>query len=253
MCYFASIVRSIPALLLTLLLAGSALAEVLFPSPLHITREITDPITGSKTVVDEYCHGNRLVSVSARRTAIAEYDRNVVTTIDFEAGTYSVTKFDDLAKAWEGRPAASLDAQLREAPQWKIERNGETTEARRDKQIIRVTADPRHRITRNAAEVLLGLAYPNRPDPAAEVLLGALRSKQPRIASDAAGPEYHLPLEQVMRHEMEGEVLEIRNVVVRVGNELPPPEVMAVPAGARLVESGAVAARRISDELDGVQ
>ena len=246
----SSIVRSIPAVFLTLLFATAALAEVLFPAPLHITREITDPLTGSKTTVDEYCHGNRVVSVIARRTAIAEYDRNVVTTIDFDAGTYSVTKFDELAKAWEGSPAVPSEAQLREAPQWKVEQNGDTTEARRDRQFVRVTADPRHRLSRGAAEVLLGIAYPNRPDPAAGVLLDALRSSQPRIAANAEA-DYALPLEQVMRHEIDGDLLELRNVVVRVGNELPPPEVMAVPVGARLVESDVVAVRRLSDQLDG--
>lgn len=249
-CYCPSIVRSTSVVLLTLLLASAAFAEVLFPSPLHITREILDPISGSTTVVDEYCHGNRLVSVSGRRTAIAEYDRNLVTTIDFDAGTYTVTKFDDLAKAWAGRSAASSDPQLRATPRWTIEQKGDTTEARRAGQFVRVTADPRHRLSRNAAEVLLGVAYPNRPDPAAEVLLGALRSKQPRIATNAE-VDYALPLEQVMRHEIDGEVLEMRSTVVRVGTEPPPPEVMTVPVGARLVESDVMAARRLSEELDG--
>jgi hypothetical protein len=35
-------------------------APVLFPTPLHITREVTDPVTATTTVVDEYCHGNRI-------------------------------------------------------------------------------------------------------------------------------------------------------------------------------------------------
>lgn len=247
---------------------------VLFPTPLHITRELTDPITGSKTVIDDYCHGNRVVSVNGRRTAIAEYDRNVITTIDFEAGTYSVTKFDELAKAWESgsasprRTAISSNARAGDGPQWRVEpkggrvvasRPGEAVEAHLDdprgKQVIELTADAQVRVSRAAAEVLLGVAYPNRPDPAAEVLLGALRSKQPRVASnaEAAPADYHLPLEHVLRHEFGGETVEARNVVIRVGSELPPPDILAVPPGARLVESDAIAARRMLEELDGVR
>ena len=90
---------------------------------------------------------------------------------------------------------------------------------------------------------------------AAEVLLGALRSKQSRVASnaEAAPADYHLPLEQVVRHEVGGETIEVRNVVLRVGAEMPSADVLTVPVGARLVESDAIAARRMLDELDGVR
>jgi hypothetical protein len=262
--------------LLVVLSANTVFAatEVLFPAPLHITRELTDPITGSQTVIDDYCYGNRVVSVNGRRTAIAEYDRNVVTAIDFNAGTYSVTKFDELAKAWEGNPsqsrrgAISSNAQNRAESQWRVEqkgsrvvasRPGESIEAQLDdgnsKEVIQMTVDTQLRLSRAAAEVLLGVAYPNRPDLAAEVLMGALRDKQPRVASngEAAPAEYHIPLEHVVRHEFGGETVEARNVVLRVGSELPPPDILAVPPGAKLVESDAVAARRILEELDGVR
>ncbi len=258
----------------SILVANVALAapEVLFPAPLHITREISDPITGSKTVIDDYCHGNRVVSVTGRRTAIAEYDRNVVTTIDFDAGTYSITKFDELAKAWESTPGvsrrASISTNARNESQWRVEskgsrvvasRPGESVEARldngSDKQFVQMTADTQLRVSRAAAEILLGIAYPNRPDPAAGVLLDALRAKQPRIASngESAPAEFHLPLEQVTRHEFDGEVVEARSVVLRIGSELPPADRLAVPPGAKLVESDVVAARRVLDELDGVR
>ena len=263
--------------ILSILVANFAFGatEVLFPAPLHITRELTDPISGSKTVIDDYCHGNRVVSVNGRRTAIAEYDRNVVTTIDFEAGTYSVTKFDELARAWEGAPGAassrrgvSSNARQSNEPQWRVEpkggrvvasRPGESMEARLEdahgRQVVQMTADSQLRVSRAAAEVLLGTAYPNRPDPSSEVLLNALRSKQSRIGSngEAAPAEFHIPLEHVTRHEFGGESVEIRNVVMRIGSELPPPDILAVPPGAKLVEAHALAARRILEELDGVR
>ena len=85
--------------------------------------------------------------------------------------------------------------------------------------------------------------------------MGALRSRERNVASNAAGinavaDEYHLPLEHVVRFEVGGETIETRNVVVRLGNELPSPDVMTIPPGAKLVESKAVAVQRLLDELD---
>ena len=71
-----------------------AAEKPLFPSPLHITRELSNPVSGTTTVIDEYCQGNRVVAVSGQKTAIADYDKGVITEIDFAGGTYSVTKFE---------------------------------------------------------------------------------------------------------------------------------------------------------------
>jgi hypothetical protein len=200
------------------MLAVLALFAVLFPAPLHLTREVTDPITGSKTVIEEYCHGNRVVSVVGRRTAIAEYDKGTVTTIDFDAGTYSVATFDELAKAWG--PA-------RAAPPMSVK------------------PDSRHRVSREAAEVLLGAAHPLPSVP--EKVFGQLRGS--RIAANAqALVEYALPGEQVVEL---GEGLELRNTLLRVGSESAPPELLAIPPGARRVEAKALALQRFAMELDG--
>lgn len=252
---------------IALSVAGVALAagEILFPAPLHITRELTDPISGSKSVIDEYCHGNRVVSVNGRRTAIAEYDRGVLTTIDFDAGTYSVTKFEDLARVYEKNVGASIKASANE---WRVEtrggrvvasRPGEEIEAERTdahgRVLVRITADRQLTLSRGALEVLMGSAWPRRADASADVLLGALRSRERRATTNAAAGaaqnEYHLPLEHVTRFEIEGDTVETRNVVLRIGSELPPPDVLAVPPGAKLVESEAIVARRMLEELDG--
>lgn len=203
------------------MLAILALFAVLFPAPLHLTREVTDPLTGSKSVIEEYCHGNRVVSVSGSRTAIAEYDKGVVTTIDFASGTYSVATFDELAKAWR-------------TPQHPLAASP----------VMRVTPDRRYAVSREAAEVLLGIAYPSAPALQPEQLLSSLRGERGAMAS----PEYSLPSEQVVEL---GEGLELRNAVVRVGNELAPAEVLAIPPGARKVEASAVALQRMASELDG--
>jgi len=197
------------------------LLAVLFPAPMHLTRVVSDPISGSETVIEEYCHGNRMVSVAGRRTAIAEYDKQTVTTIDFEAGTYSVATFDELAKAWRtGKPAAPPK--------------------------MRVKPDLRHPLSREAAEVLLGAGHP--APPVAPEVLASLRA--PRVAANAASApslEYSLPVEQVIDL---GEGLELRNAVTRIGTELAPQEAMTIPHGARRVEAKAVALRRLADELD---
>lgn len=230
-----------------------AAAEVLFPAPLHITREVSAPFSQQKNVIDEYCHGNRVVSISGRRTAIADYAKRQVTLIDFAAGTYSVTKFEEIAKVQErSTPHIATDASRQQ--DWRVEqrgghvvasRPGERIEIARQndsgRQMMRLTADRQLKLSRAAAEALLGTGYPYPNTDFSEVLLGALRSN---------ADEYFLPLEYDVVLEVEGEKVETRNVVLRIGNELPPPDLVAVPPGATLVESDPVAARRNLEALD---
>lgn len=243
---------------------GVVAAGVLFPAPLHITREITSPFSNEKKVIDEYCHGNRVISISGRRTAIADHAKGEVTVIDFAAGTYSVTTFQSLARLHQGTTAAATPESQRQ--NWQVEsrggravgsRSGETFEAERQnagaRQRIRVTADRELRLSRAAAEALLGTGYPNTRDDAAEILLESLRAKERRVSANAnqsPDAEYAFPLEYSNAFELDGQTIETRNVVLRVGSELPPPDLITVPPGARLVESEAVLARRLADELD---
>lgn len=255
-----------------------AAERVLFPTPLHITRELSDPVSQKTTVIDEYCQGNRMVSVSGSRTAIADYAKGEMMEIDFAAGTYSVTKFELIARLNEktapkaGRPLSSSGAPARN-DEWRVEARGggvvasrptDTTEAERKdpntRQVIRISADRQMTLSRDAIEAILGTGYPHRPDPTGEVMLGALRSRGKRVAANGvessavdsrAAEEYHLPLEQVFRFEAGGESMETRNVVVRLGNELPPAEALTLPPGAKLVESKTVAMQRLLEELDG--
>jgi hypothetical protein len=255
--------------LLPLVSAAAAEQRVLFPTPLHITRELSNPVSETKTTVDEYAIGNRLVSISGRRTAIADYEKSELTVIDFEQGTYSLTKFEQIAKlndrtgarrlaattesertnAWQvqprgGRVVASRPGELIEA-----ERKGDDGRAQR----VRVTADRQLTINRAAAEALLGFGYPNPRNDASDAVLTALRVKQERgaaTANAAADGEYHFPLEYHIAVEFDGQTVETRNVVLRVGAELPPPHLLTIPPGAKLVESEIVATWRLLDELD---
>lgn len=244
-----------------------AAERVLFPAPLHITRELSDPISQKTTVIDEYCQGNRMISVSGSRTAIADYAKGELTEIDFAAGTYSVTKFDQIAHLNEKTASSAARPLAASAThdEWRVEPRGgsviasrpaETTEAERtgesSKQTIRISADRQLTLSRGAVEAILGIGYPHRADASGEVILGALRSHNKRIETNAAGAEeYQLPLEEVFRFEAGGESVETRNVVVRLGSELVPAEAVTIPVGAKVVESKAVAMRRLLEELDG--
>lgn len=255
-------VRTAPAIILFVISVGARAAEVLFPAPLHITREITSPFSTEKSVIDEYCHGNRIISISGRRTAIADHAKGEVTVIDFEAGTYSVTTFETIARLHQ-RNAPASTALTAERAQWRVEpqggsmiasRPGEKIEMNRGRQRIRVTGDQAIKLNRAAAEALLGTAYPNRHDDASDALLGALRAPARRVATQAGSPtstdEYSLPLEYNVSFELDGQTIETRNVILRVGSEPAPPDLVAIPPGAKLVESDMVLARRLGDELD---
>lgn len=256
-------------LLLPLTSAVAAEKRVLFPAPLHITRELSNPIAETKTTVDEYAIGNRLVSVSGRRTAIADFEKSELTIIDFEQGTYSVTRFEQVAKLHEKtgrRMTSTIDSEG--AKEWNVQprggrmvasRQGETVEAERKAgdgraHRVRVTADRQVTLSREAAEALLGFGYPNPRNDVSDTVLEALRVKQARGAAAtnavAGAGEYHLPLEYSVAADIDGETIETRNVVLRVGAELPPPDVLSIPPGAKLVESDIVATWRLLDELD---
>src|SRR5213078_3738221 len=71
----------------------------LFPTPLHLTRQVHDSISGKTAVLEEYGYGNRLISIRGARTSIADYEKGELIEIDRDAGTYSVTRFDAVARA----------------------------------------------------------------------------------------------------------------------------------------------------------
>ncbi|MDQ3281069.1 MAG: hypothetical protein M3Q69_06630 [Acidobacteriota bacterium] len=250
--------------------SASAAERPLFPAPLHITRELTDPVSQTRTVVDEYCHGSRVVAVSGHNTSIADFEKGEVTSIDFEAGTYSVTKFEAIAKLHARTATVSANATAARPADWKVNRRGAMSVASRNgegvdleradpaqRQQIHLTIDTQLTLSRPAVEALLGTGYPNRRDDTADAIMSALRAdrRTAAVTTNAATAqqdgEYRLPLEYVSRFDVGGETIEVRNTVMRVGNELAPPEVLAIPPGAKLVDSSVVAAQRELDELDG--
>lgn len=210
----------------------AAVAEVLFPTPLHLTRQIHDSIGGATVTVEQYCYGNRVVSVSGAVTSIADYEKNELTEINRDEGTYSITRFDDVARALNyGAPPAKASSEALKAD-WEIRNNaGNALEAELDegttKRQTRVAVDRSVSISKDALDVLIGAAYPNSRKPEDAIAVQAAKGER----------AYALPVEQKTTFIIGGDGAEMRDVVTRVGNEQVPPELIAVPPDAKLVES----------------
>ncbi|HET8799105.1 MAG TPA: hypothetical protein VFO89_15540 [Thermoanaerobaculia bacterium] len=260
-----AVVRALLALACAVTLSAAA-AEPLFPTPLHLTRQVHDPIAGTTVVLEEYGYGNRLVSVRGHKTSIADYERGELTEIDRETSTYSVTRFDVIARALQaaggGMTAApqARSAKARElrSAGMKTARHGRNAEVFEGEiesgdlqQKLVIAVDREAAVSREALEVLLGAAYPGTRLPEHDAVLGAAAPKSRGVTSHASDSQsYALPVEQSMTIDVGGQSIELRTTVVRVGNEPPPADLVAIPAGARLVPSRIVA---VQDELEFLQ
>lgn len=273
---------ALPAIAVSTVIAATAFgaSSVLFPKPLHLVRTIEDPLARNSATVHEYCAGNQVITVHGSRVAIADYAKQQLTEIDREAGTYSITPFQEIAQAntriagrtttkaartpssqgakqdaWTATQtgARSVAATGRSVDSWKIER----TDARQ-KTTIDVGIDRRVPLSRDAVEVLLGASYPNPRREEHDALLRAAsgpaeaQRRQPSANSVAAAQpgDYGLPVEQVLTFESEGERIEVRNTIREVKDDLPPPDLLIIPPGSKLVESHAVRMARELRELD---
>jgi hypothetical protein len=251
------------ALVAVAFVSSAAGAEAIFPVPLHLTREVHDPISGKTVVLNEYGYGNRLVSVRGDVTAIADYEKGELTEIDRRAGTYSVTRFATIAKAvkLQGGPgggeseALAAESSLREQRPQPVEalgakatKSGRTAEffrAEVDSQKIEVAVDRSVRVSQEALEVLLGAAYPGTRSRQQDVIMSAARGPQQQESAT-----YALPLEQTFEVRTGEEPVQFRSSVLRVGNEPPPADAVAIPAGARLVVSRTAAVLEELELLD---
>lgn len=242
-----------------MLLAGSIAAEeTLFPTPLHLTRRITDPFSEKPVIVEEFCQGSRIVSVIGPVTAIVDYSAGTLTRIDRDARTFSVTSFADLARS---RSNGKVKERVVSPQPWKVSSSGRGEVGGRAAErvvIERRVEGGRHELdiatdllvllSRPAAEALLGFSFPAAPRAAeAELIFGAL-SKGGGSRSGLQG--VGLPLAQIERFWSEGEELEIRNEVTRVGSEGIDPKLLEVPAGSARVELEQLEVWRKLEEVD---
>jgi hypothetical protein len=259
---------------------NAAPLRVLFPKNLHLTRQVSDPLTGSTTTIEEYCYGNRIVSVSGDKTVIADYDKQEITEIDRRAGTFSISRFDEVANvgADGGNRTASAEtigsdgvkrdrwaatprgvrgsAAGRSVEQFEFVEQFERAEAGQTGRKVEVAIDRSIVLSQEAVEVLIGAAYPNPRREEHEPLLraAAARDASRVISANAenATPDaaYGLPVTQAFTYSDSGSELTFRTTVTRIGSEAPPADALIIPPAAKQVESHTTAVRRQLRELD---
>ncbi len=209
-------------------------ADALFPQPLHLVRRVEDPIAGKTVTLHEYCAGDQVVTVNGAHVVIADYGKQQLIEIDRAAGTYSVTRFEELAKT-------------NAAPQPRAQSADDNVK-------LEVSVDRKTRLSRAAIEVLIGAAYPNaRRAEHEQILRAAAGSERDKrlVANSADAPnDYALPIEQTLTIIEAGERITMRNTILEVRSELPPNDLRLIPPGARLVESRATRLARELRDLD---
>jgi len=255
--------RSVPIVLVSLSIVSTSLfgASVLFPKPLHLTREIVDPISGTTAHVEQYCLANRVVSIVGARTVIADYDRSELTEIDRQRGTYSVTPFASVAAAHPHRNSARRPVAGSAAP--SVEHHGSDRRAGRSVDLYvaddasqnlhaEVAVDANAMLSRDAFDVLAGAAFPNDGNASTDITRAA--SRRPTSGTAATGTamneSYGLPIEQTLRWNLGGTTISTVNRVTRVGDEVAPPDMLAIPPGALKVDSMIVRTPREAEQLD---
>lgn len=233
-------------------------AEVLFPQPLHLVRRIDDPVSQTTVTLHEYAAGNQLITVNGSRVAIADYDKQQITEIDRAAGTYSITRFDEIATGSAPRRGITGEA-AKSKKKWTVTalsgRSRETFELKADdEKKIEVGLDRNVSLSRAAVEVLIGAAFPNPRSEAHDAILDAAsgRAGGTRIQSDAAGERFALPREQSVTWEAAGEKVTMRSSVLDLTNDLPPADLLTIPPGAQRVESRTTRLLRELENLDRI-
>lgn len=249
--FFAVIVAALPAL---------SSAQV-FQRPLHIQRKLSDPISKSEVVVDEYLVGNRMISVRGAKTSIFDYSRNEITLIDREHSTYSVASFEQYAAS---RPAPRAAAASKKADAWQTQsiaaqttagRLGDVVEAKpsgkkSEVASIKVTLDRTLDLSDEAFSALSGSRYPGNADATQQLVARVARRNNASAKGEA---RFALPLSTVVTYEIGGEKLESRNEVLSVTEEEPSPQLVTIPAGAVRVAAPFVSIERELEELDHIK
>ena len=255
------------ALSVSVLSAGAAPARLLFPKSLHLTRQIQEPLSAKTITMEEYCFGNRMVTISEDRTVIVDYEKQEVTEIDRHAGTYSLTRFDEIATAAAGSSSMALMAKAQ--PKWTATPLGmrgaagrsveqfEFVDGEKTGRKIEVGVDRSIALSREAVEVLIGAAYPNPMRDEHDAVLRAANTRgnanrevKTNSADDQGDAAYSLPLTQAFTYSDAGTSVTFRTTITRVGAEAVPTEALSLPPDAKRVESRVTTLQRQLRELD---
>jgi hypothetical protein len=238
-------------------------AAPLFPTALHIVRRVDDPLIHRSVTVNEYCHGDRIVSVNGPLTMIVDYQRQEITEIDHRVpATYSITRFEDVAKArapraasagaGEARPTKVTPLGIRASAAGRSLEAFEIVTARHGwTEKIEAGVDRQIGLSRAAAEALIGAAYPGNQTDEHDALLN-LAAPRPggRATTNAvATDQYGLISEQTITYESEGSVVVVKSSVLAVDSKTVPPDALLIDPGARRVESRLT---RVQQELHDI-
>src|SRR5512141_3247170 len=104
---------AVAAAVAALVAAGAEAAErVLFPAPLHLVRQVDDPLTGKTTTISELCSGSRIASVVVEggviaRVSAVDFAADTPLEIDRIADTWSLSTFAEIARAAAPRVQAA--------------------------------------------------------------------------------------------------------------------------------------------------
>jgi hypothetical protein len=133
---------------------------------------VDDPFTKTTATIDEYCAGNRVVTVRGSKVAIADYDAQQLTEIDHAAQTWSVTSFADIARSrtdldariGNKTPVGDAKVTAMSADAYSIDAPHRRTQIAFNRGVL---------LSRAAAEVLIGATYPNVKNSKSEGILTA--------------------------------------------------------------------------------
>jgi hypothetical protein len=247
--------RRVVAAFAAFALVGGAAQAVLFPEPLHVVREVHDSVSGETVTIHEYCERDTIVTASRGRIVIRDFGRQQLTEIDTGAATFSITSFADVARgsavltaarkkvAGLGEPRATRSRRADDGRALEIHEFG-------GKGItVTVGVDRGTRLSIEAAEALIGAAYPNTRSVVHEAMLRAAAG--PRSRTEAASTTVALPVEYELVYEIAGDRVERRSRIVSIDRELAPPSLTAIPPGSQQIESRLTALPRLLQELDG--
>ncbi|MEO8033578.1 MAG: hypothetical protein ABI837_04050, partial [Acidobacteriota bacterium] len=246
-------------------------ATLLFPKPIHIVRRLEDSLSNRPQTVDEYCYGSRIITVAGTHVTIVDYDSQLITEIDHQQDTYSITRFDEIARARAAfsRGLSSARSLKGDGPGWRINPTGEkrspsgrsldTVEMAREgvegKERMEVGIDRQVSLSRDAIEALIGASYPGVRTEHHDLLLGAASSPRgPGRAvnsdSTAQATVYGLPSEQTVTIDFDGREITTRSRILSIDYETAPPEALNIGPGAHRVESRGVQLERELMQLD---
>lgn len=248
-------VRLAPAFVL---IAASAAATVLFPEPIHLVRTIEEPIGGTTVTIEEYCAGNRIVSVRGETVSIIDFSAAAeLTEIDRSTATWSKTPLAAVAGARRAMARTTRVLTIRAAGSRQSE-SGQMLEIFEASDVdgrvarhIEVGVDRQVTLSRDAVETLIGASFPSSHTDVDDVILAASADHRAIAASVGPGDAvFALPVEITLAVTADGETLTTRNTIVRVDRRTVPPELLLIPTGATRVESRLVRFAKEAESLD---